>query len=401
MTDPLGQSQVIPYLEKLSGHGLHFHILSFEKAENFHKENKHIAQVLAAAGIEWHPLTYTKNPPVLSTIYDLEMMKREGKRLIRKHNISILHCRSYISGIAGLFLQRKCGVRFIFDMRGFYADERIDGGLWNLNNPVYRSVYNYFKRKESEMLRMADAVVCLTEAGKVEIDSWKIRPADKDPVRVIPCCADLDLFNPGYVKEADRENLKRQLQLDNSGPLISYLGSIGTWYLPDEMLEFFSHLLKSHRDAIFLFITPDEPSVIRSLAKTRGIPDNALRFYSARRQEVPVALSLSDASLFFIKPVFSKKASSPTKQGEIMGMGIPLICNAGVGDTDDIVHRYGSGMIIDLKRNNAMQTAVDNFDSLKNIPPEKIIRGAQEYFSLDHGVQKYLEIYKKVLITNF
>jgi hypothetical protein len=50
-------------------------------------------------------------------------------------------------------------------------------------------------------------------------------------------------------------------------------------------------------------------------------------------------ISLFDTSIFFIRPTYSKKASSPTKQGEIMAMGIPLICNYGVGDTDEIVKK--------------------------------------------------------------
>ena len=33
-------------------------------------------------------------------------------------------------------------------MRGFWPDERVEGGLWNLQNPLYKLVYNYFKKKK-------------------------------------------------------------------------------------------------------------------------------------------------------------------------------------------------------------------------------------------------------------
>jgi glycosyltransferase involved in cell wall biosynthesis len=396
MTDPLGQSQVIPYLIKLSKAGFHFHLLSFEKKEKYHKEKQHISDLLRAANISWHPLTYSKNPPVFSTMFDLGRMKQTGTKLISKHGIRIVHCRSYISALAGLFLQRQSGVKFIFDMRGFYADERVDGGLWNLSNPVYNAVYRFFKRKEREMLREADAVICLTEAGKIEIDSWKFRSAEKLPVAVIPCCADLELFNPANVKAGELEKLRTQLQIEATRPVISYLGSVGTWYMLDEMLDFFRLFIKENPNALFLFISHDTPDKIRSVAGSKGIPADAMRFFPARRREVPAALKLSDVSVFFIKPVFSKKASSPTKQGEIMGMGIPLLCNSGVGDTDAIVSHYGSGMVIDLRDADAMKQAVLKFDTLKNISPESIIRGAREFFSLESGSEKYLAIYRKL-----
>ena len=36
MLDPLGQSQVIPYLRELAKRGVRFTLLSFERAESFH-----------------------------------------------------------------------------------------------------------------------------------------------------------------------------------------------------------------------------------------------------------------------------------------------------------------------------------------------------------------------------
>lgn len=246
------------------------------------------------------------------------------------------------------------------------------------------------------MLYKADAVVCLTEAGKTEIDSWKVRPSEKIPVAVIPCCADLSLFSQEYIKNEDRIKLKMQLKIEDGNTVISYLGSIGTWYMLDEMLDFFKLFWSSYPNALFLFISHDTPDKIKSSATSKGIPESSLRFFAARRNEVPLALSLSDVSLFFIKPVYSKKASSPTKQGEIMGMGIPVICNSGVGDTDMVVEKYGSGISINLSQPDAMKNAVLQFDKLKQIPDEKIIQGARDFYSLESGTKKYLDIYRKL-----
>lgn len=396
MTDPLGQSQVIPYLAGLSKKGFRFHLVSFEKAGNFEKYKDQISQLLKEHIIEWYPISYTKNPPVLSTMIDLIRMKHSAKKIIREQDVKILHCRSYISGIAGLSLSRSTGARFLFDMRGFWADERVDGGLWNLSNPVYNFIYRYFKNKERQMIAGADAVVSLTENAKTEIDSWQIRPSGKEPIHVIPCCADLDLFSRDAIPEDKIAALRNELKIPSNIPVISYLGATGTWYLTEEMLDFFKLFLAKYPEAIFFFITKDHPEEIISMAEKKSIPASRLRFFSAQRSEVPAALSLSDVSLFFIKPAFSKKASSPTKQGEIMGMGLPLICNKNIGDTDKVVFTYNSGIVIDLTT-SSMQMAVDKFEILKKIPSSSIRQGAREFYSLESGVMKYKIVYDSLI----
>ena len=397
MTDPLGQSQVIPYLAGLSKYGYHFHLISFEKSENFRKEHNHILQLLRSHNIEWHPLSYTKRPPVISTMRDLSRMKKRAAEIISKHNIELVHCRSYISGLTGIALKEKFGIKFIFDMRGFWADERVEGGLWQLSNPMYSAVYKFFKNKEKELLASADAVISLTDNAKDIINTWDVRKSDQQAITVIPCCADLEHFNPSAVNHEAQDKIRHKLNIPTKSKVISYLGAIGTWYMLDEMLDFFSLFLKKYPDAIFLFITHEPFKNIVEKAATRAIPEANLRHIAARRSEVPAALSLSDTSMFFIRPTFSKRASSPTKQGEIMGMGIPLICNKGIGDTDHVVERYGTGIIVDLENKASMQSAVDNYESLALIPKSQIIQGAMEFYSLTSGVEKYLSVYKTLL----
>ena len=92
------------------------------------------------------------------------------RQLHKKYGLSLIHCRSYISALIGLsFKKKKRYLLFVFDMRGFWADERVDGGLWNLDNLLYRWVYNFFKKKEQSFLLYSDHSVSLTHAGKIDI----------------------------------------------------------------------------------------------------------------------------------------------------------------------------------------------------------------------------------------
>src|SRR3954453_3189970 len=84
LTDPLGQSQVLPYLVGLSERMHRITILSCEKRAALDKEGAAIRKLCAAAGLEWRPLPYHKRPPVLSSAFDLAMLRRSAVRLHRE-----------------------------------------------------------------------------------------------------------------------------------------------------------------------------------------------------------------------------------------------------------------------------------------------------------------------------
>jgi glycosyltransferase involved in cell wall biosynthesis len=384
LTDPLGQAQVLPYLTGLSKRGYSITIISAEKEANYARRLGVIRQLVAEAEIDWRPVFYTKKPPVLSTLWDVRRIYRKAKALHQREAFHAVHCRSYITALVGERLKETTGLPFIFDMRGFWADERLDGGIWNLQHPVYRRIYRYFKRKERDFLRSADYTISLTYAAKAEIYSWPGMATI--PIQVIPCCADTTLFAPAG-----------NLQHSPAAFTLSYLGSLGTWYLLDEMLRFFKRLLLTKPDAQFLFITPDDPQLIRAGAKRLAIPAEAIRIRKAERNEVPELLAQSQLSVFFIKPSYSKKASSATKMGEILSMGIPVICNAGVGDTDFLFNAYQPGLLINRLDDAHFDEAIGKIDSVIHTPADQLRRAALEYFDLRKGIDLYEEVYRKVL----
>lgn len=393
MTDPLGQSQVLPYLCGLSQRGFIFHLISFEKKERFEKYASHIQAICDENGIVWHPLSYTKKPPLLSTIYDVQRMKKLAYNLNKKFNFSIVHCRSYLSALVGLGMKKRFKTKFLFDMRGFWADERVDGNIWNIQQPIFKWVYRYFKKKEQQFLMHADHTVSLTYAGKEEICSWKGLGHLKTKIEVIPCCADLNKFNPNNIKEERRQYFFQELQLTNNNFILGYVGSIGTWYMLDEMLKYFKHLLNEKPNALFLFVTGEDESSILGKAKKIGISSDKFRVISVLHHDVATCISLFSASIFFILPTFSKKASSPTKQGELMAMGIPIICNAGVGDTAKIVEEYDAGYALKGFSEEDFSRVDINFPYFNE---SKCKKGAEEFYSLTQGVDRYFSVYSSL-----
>ena len=391
LTDPLGQSQVLPYLIHLNRLNYEIHILSTEKNENFLNNKKVIEKIIDEENLKWFYIEYTKTPPIFSTIKDVQSLNRTVRKLHKQYNYSFLHCRSYISALVGLSMKRKFGLKFLFDMRGFWADERIDGGIWNLKLLPFKVVYNFFKKKEREYLTQADHVISLTYNGKNEMRSWDYLSDKKDNISVIPCCADLEHFD--FQKNPMDLKIKRELGINDDAFVLCYLGSVGTWDMQDEMLDYFKVQLKSMPNSVFLWITKDHPSLILNAAEKLGIADKMV-IKPSERSDLPKLISICDASIFFIKPLFSKKASSPTKQAELLGMGIPLICNSNVGDTNEILEKENVGLVTADFTEAGYQNIVDGLPDMLKIDKHHLRNVAIKHFSLKEGVKKYAEVYK-------
>lgn len=394
MTDPLGQSQVLPYLCKLAAEGFEFTLLSFEKKDRYEKSRSVIEAICKKNNIRWVPAFFSKRPPVFSKIYDGWKMRRIANRLHKENEFAFIHCRSYVAAAAGLQLLKKHKIPFLFDMRGFWVDERVDNGQWNLKNPLFKIAYRLYKKKEKKYFGKAAHIISLTEKGKEELVNAYQLPAAK--ITVIPCCADLDHFDFHKIDLEAQQELKNKLGIKEDDKILSYLGSLGGWYLTNEMLDFFKVLKQYVPTAKFLFITHDSRESIVSKAEAKGIHAIDIIVEQATRQQVPLFLSLSNWSVFFIKDAYSKKASSPTKQGEIMAMGIPIVCND-IGDTGNIVKVSDAGLVVQSFLEKDLKDAVNQLVRLNFSDKEKLRKAAFDFYDLNNGAQNYSGVYNNIL----
>ncbi len=380
MTDALGQSQVLPYIGELSHKGHEFHLISFEKEERFLELKDDIQILCDQKNIHWYPQMYTKTPPVLSTLKDLRTMQKKAEDLHKEHQFDWVHCRSYIAAMVGQKMKGKWGCKFLFDMRGFWPDERVDGKIWDIRNPIFKVIYRFFKKKERQFLLEADAVVSLTQKAKKEMVSWEGLQSIEQKISVFPCCANLDLFYTNKTHYQAKEPF-----------VLGYVGSIGTWYMLDEMLDFFMVLKQDKPNAQFHFATKDNAQIIYDKAKSRGIPEHDLFVFSLKHDAIPAFIETLDLSVIFILPAYSKMASSPTKLGEIMAMGVPIICNKNVGDMDEVVEQFNAGSVVNTFTIEGYRKALLE---LNRFSFERAIQGAQYVFELQIGVEGYHAIYE-------
>lgn len=397
MLDPLGQSQVLPYLRELSKEGMTFTLLSFEReqawgAEGLEKCRK-LEEELARDNIEWHRLKYHKRFSLGATAYDVARGTLLAESLIKRNRIEVVHARNPIMATIGLPLKRRLGVKLIFDVRGLLADEYVDAGHWQKQSIKYWIT----KKMELKCLTASDGIVTLTEVVWPEIK--KFTPALKStvPHEVIPCCVDLERFRFNH---AAREKRRAELKLDDKFVVV-YSGSIGGWYMVGEMIDFFSVLLEEKPDSHFLWLTPSESDTIRELMRERQISESSYSVVSSDPKDVASYLSASDASISFIRPCFSKLGSSPTKTAEYLACGLPLIINAGIGDSDTLITEEEAGALVKNFSLDEYREAARTVIKMAEMgePVRNRLRGiAEKLFDVERiGRERYARLYRKVL----
>ena len=396
MLEPLGQTQVLPYLRVLAQRGVKFTLLSFERASAFTEEGQKRCQQLHAElfrqGIEWHWLKYHRRPSLPATMYDVWAGIRYASSLVRRNEIDLVHARGHIPATIGLALKRKFGIKLIFDVRGLMAEEYVDAQHWPKGGLRYRVT----KSAERRIFAATDAVVTLTEKIWPIISEWPGLAGRKVHHTVIPCCVDLSLFK---FSEAERLRRRAELNLDNRFVLV-YSGSLDGWYLTEQMADFFADFQQAREDAYLLWLTTGSAERVRQLMDSRGIAASNYSVRSVAANAVPSYLSAGDAGIAFIKSCLSKKASSPTKNGEYLACGLPIIINAGIGDSDELVTGWNAGVLINQLDAEGFALARKKVEVLSRDPTTRTnMRGiAEKLFDLNTvGAERYAELYERTL----
>ncbi len=379
LLEPLGQSQVLAYMEKLAREWP-VHIVSFEKTKDRRDKARMetMGARLSASGISWTPLTYHKSPSITATAYDIAQGALVAFWLALRRRAAIVHVRCYVPGLIALPTKRFTGTKLLFDMRGFWADERVDGGLW----PNGGSLYRLAKNLERLLLESADHIVTLTQASVPELRRYPSLKRRIASLSVIPTCADLSRFRP-------------QVTISQEQFTLGYVGSVGTWYLLDEILTFYLTLIDARPEARLLFVNRNEHALIRESLARRGISSERFEIVSAEHEDVPRQIARMRAAAAIYKPSYSRVACAPTKLAEYLGCGVPCVGNVGVGDVEEILEGKRVGVALRDFSQADHKNAVDRLLALCDEPElrSRCVATARELFSLEAGVEAYRQIY--------
>ena len=392
--EPLIQSQGVPYLRGLTEKGIKVSLLSFEKRE-YRRQKQEIAKLgeeLSRCGMKWYRLPYLAASPV-AAIVSIVWGIFYSSYLVLTKRIGIVHARSYFPAAIAFVLRLILRVSFIFDMRGFLADEYVDGNIISENGIIFKLM----KAMEKRLILSADEVIVLTEKAAEIVSNLPYVKGKKLNITVIPCCADLDKFKP--IPAERRGELLKEYRLEDRFILV-HAGSLGPWYKLGEMIDFFLALKQRLPRAHFLLLSNSDHNQISEAMADRHVDQEDFTIMKVPLDRVADFISIAHSGVCLIKPTFSKKASSPTKMAECLACGLPIVINSGIGDSEQLMKGNRVGVVLNSFDQDAYDQALGELLELIG-EGDKLSRRcrktASNSLSLGYGVEKYWEVYGHLL----
>ena len=387
LLEPLGQSQVFGYLRGLSrDHTIT--LITYEKPEDW-ADSACMARARGECeryGIRWLPQRFRYRPRIIAPALSMVRMAWLACREVRSGRAEMIHARSYIPAAVALAVHRLTGVPFIFDMRALWPEELITAGRLKRGSFLHRAI-SWIERV---CLARASAVVSLTHAAVEHLRQVYPREIEGQRISVIPTCADLERFTPAPARRP--------------GPMVH--GCIGTvlsgWFRTDWLASWLYIASSRDPEAEFEIVTRDDVKQVLHALDPQGKLGDRLRIGPRAPDEMPEAVRAHDLSIMFFTEGLSKLGSSPTRMAEVLGCGLPVVANAGVGDVASIIRDRHVGILVEGPDPQQIATALDAIHALLQDPelPTSCRRTAEEIFSLDAGTESYRSLYSEVRLDN-
>ena len=397
LREPLVQTQVLPYLRQLKSDEVKISILTFEPRLREAWTAVQLAEqraALNAEGISWHYLKYHKWPSLPATIYDMAAGAWKILRIMRREGATILHARNHVPAVMIAIAKKFREGHLIFDIRGFMPEEYTDAGVWPENGYLYRAL----KRVERYLLKVADAFVLLTEKARhIVFPGCTDTDGRGRPIEVIPCCVDFRRFESADA--VSKESLRAELNLAGRRVIV-YVGSFGGWYLTDEMIEFLTTAHEQDPATFSMILTQSPREMVLERLSGLGVEGKDFLVKQVAPADVPRYLKAADIAISFIKPCYSKQSSSPTKIAEYLAGGLPVVCNAGVGDLDKLIEENHVGVLLRDFTPEAYRSALTQIDVMRadeGIAARLRDVALREFDLIEVGRTRYRRLYERVV----
>ena len=351
LTQGILLSQVVIPLKKLAREGYNITLVSGERKEDLRKrrEREALHRDLEEAGVEL--VFFRKSlPPYLRIDTDRKgtLVQRAlcfawdqfrffflTGRLLITRKIRILHARSYVPAIIGLFYQKLLRVKLIFDPRGILPEELRLARGWNEDDFRYR----FWKFLEKRLLKNADAVFALSRPFREHLE----RIVPRKDIRITPCCIEPERF--GFHPER-RKAMRDSLGFGDRFVMVYSVGCFVPYQVLEKALEVFQILKKQKPGARLLILTPEQEKM-KDYAGRYGLNLEGVTFTRALFSRMADHLMACDAGLLVRHPSVVSRVASPVKFPEYLACGLPVLSFRGIGDTDYIIERYSVGECVD------------------------------------------------------
>lgn len=359
LAEGVGASQVLAYVERLARDGVDVRLHSFEKSA----PPPAIDARLRGVGVVWHPHPFGRHG-------GRGGLGRVMRGALAIRDAELVHARSDLAAASALLARTE---RWVWDVRSLWSDQRIAIGALREHSPEHRVL----QRVERSAARRARAVVTLTEAVIPVLES-RHQVDIRSKAHVITTCVDLDRFEVTPLPPAN--------------PVVAMLaGTLNRYYDVPSMIDLI-RVWRRRRDVRLEVVAPgitpwDEELQAVGAHPARSNPDEMPGRIASAHLGLSVCRMDAGASL---------SAAMPTKIGEFLASGRPVVVNANLGDAGRLVEEHAVGVA--LSPTVGIEEAVDRLEALLADPAtaERCRSVAEAHFDLERAASSLIGIYAKV-----
>ena len=295
-----------------------------------------------AKGIARMPLSFIEER------LEMEYFRQYLDKVLAEMEPDLVHAHTpYRVGIPALRSARKCGIPFIYEIRGLWEDSAVARGNFRDNGFRYRR----FRRLETKVMKSADAIICISEGVAGELVN---RGVQEHRITVVGNGAPLEYISGSALEpsingltEAAHSKFEEINNVKGDSKVIGYIGSTQR-YEGLEILADAVKIVNSKGSAVSLLIvgSTDYQEELSDYCKEIGLSEVTTICGPFDRSEILSFYSLID---IFVVPrlPYSKMARlvTPLKPLESMALGIPTI----VSDTPAMreIVSDGTGMFFE------------------------------------------------------
>ncbi len=359
VTSTVGQSQVLNYIERLAVSGLAIELVTFE-----HHVDTALRVRLADLGVSWRPQNYGRHGAVAG-------LGRVIRAALVIRGAALVHARSDLAAAAAIL----AGIdNWVWDVRSLWADQKVATGVLRSRSPQER-ILRWVERRSATR---STAVITLTASAIAELDRrYDGMVAPK--ARVITTCTDLERFSVS--------------PMPTTTVRVLLPGTLNRYYDMQSMFDLVAEL-RRRRPVEFVVVSPEATAFEEELASLEVVrlsatPDEMIDLVASCHVGLSVCRDDAGASL---------KAAMPTKIGEFLASGRPVVVNPGLVDIAELVQSHECGIVYGSSGPCSVEEAVDLIEERLEDPatPGRCRGLAEEYFDLDRGVAHLLDTYRSV-----
>lgn len=381
------QSSIIPRVKRLAQMGVNLTLITFEKTSDLKNTNEinRVRDLFVEYKIDWISLQYHKHPKVPATLFDIANGIARGLQKRLKKRYDIVHARTFVGGLIGLFLAPLIRAKFIYHNEGFYPDEQVDGGVWAKDSLSHRIA----KMLENIMYSRADGIIALSSRAKKIIENLPEVKKKETLVIFSPACVDLERF----------KMFEKRPIFSSEEIKCVYVGSVGRRYTLNKIGRFIATARKIHKNATLQIFSKADAVLVNKMMTESGLSPDYWRLDAISHVEVPAKLVNYQAGLFFLTQGISEHGCSPKKVSEYWSVGLPVVMTPNVSDIDSLVRREKVGVIVKAHTEEAYSEAFLELEELLKDPElaARCRKTAENYYALTPACERELVLYQKLI----